>query len=111
MAMSFWKRSNDPSADSASRRRGRSGGDAAVAEEARTVKAEITAQLSKSIKKLLEEHVGHQGPILSSDTANAICNVLEAVFMHGFKGNEFMRQSDAAIFVFHVVVTFLASYF
>lgn len=79
--MSFWKLR---SSDSTLRRRGRSG--EASSEEARGVKAAITAELSKSIKRLLEEHLGHQGPIFSGETANAICNVLEAVFMHGFKG-------------------------
>ena len=84
--MSFWKpRSGGSSGDATSRRRGGRADDAA-AEEARRVKKNLTDELSKAVKKLLEDHLGHQGPILSSETANNICNVLEAIFMHGFKG-------------------------
>ena len=89
--MNFFKRSNDHSSDSASRSRKPRGSDAgatasSVEDAQRVVKTTITTELSKSVKRLLEEHVGHQGPILSSDSANAICSVLEAIFMHGFKG-------------------------
>ncbi|KAI0214974.1 hypothetical protein LSAT2_032985 [Lamellibrachia satsuma] len=64
-------------------------GTSAVAEdEARKhaqIKTSITAHLKMCIKVLQNEYVKTDTPIHSGDSANALCNVQEAIFLHQLK--------------------------
>lgn len=50
------------------------------------IKQNITKELSTAVKKLQQEQqLNSDEPILSTDSANAICNILESIFLHGCK--------------------------
>ncbi|VDI77147.1 Hypothetical predicted protein [Mytilus galloprovincialis] len=51
------------------------------------IKRKISSELSSAIKSLQQEHCSTGEAILSSDTANHVCNILEAVFLHGLKNS------------------------
>ncbi|XP_056007745.1 uncharacterized protein LOC125664377 isoform X3 [Ostrea edulis] len=50
------------------------------------IKQNITAELSTAVKRLQQEQqLNSDEPIRSSDSANAVCNLLESIFLHGCK--------------------------
>ncbi|KAL3861959.1 hypothetical protein ACJMK2_007966 [Sinanodonta woodiana] len=51
------------------------------------IKRNITQELSKAVKVLQKDNVAKTDPVYSSDVANAVCNALEAVFLHGLKSS------------------------
>ncbi|XP_078614989.1 pleckstrin homology domain-containing family M member 1-like isoform X2 [Branchiostoma floridae x Branchiostoma japonicum] len=55
--------------------------------EHRVIKHTLSSQLSRTIKRLQQEHIGSDSAVRSGDHGNAICNVLEAVFLHGLKAS------------------------
>ncbi|XP_064642692.1 uncharacterized protein LOC135497000 isoform X2 [Lineus longissimus] len=55
-----------------------------VAEDSR-IKDNLIEELSRALKAVEKEHIHSEDPIQSSDSVNAMCNVLEAVFLHGLK--------------------------
>ncbi|XP_019647034.1 PREDICTED: pleckstrin homology domain-containing family M member 1-like [Branchiostoma belcheri] len=55
--------------------------------EHRVIKHTLSSQLSRTIKRLQQEHIGSDSAVRSGDHGNAICNVLEAIFLHGLKAS------------------------
>ncbi|XP_021372835.1 pleckstrin homology domain-containing family M member 1-like isoform X2 [Mizuhopecten yessoensis] len=51
------------------------------------VKRAITKELSSSIRTLQREHHRKDEVITSTDQANAVCNILEAIFLHNLKNS------------------------
>ncbi|XP_061189586.1 pleckstrin homology domain-containing family M member 1-like isoform X2 [Saccostrea echinata] len=50
------------------------------------IKQNITKELSSCVKRIQrEQQLNSDGLILSTDSANAICNILESIFLHGCK--------------------------
>ncbi|XP_033731483.1 pleckstrin homology domain-containing family M member 1-like, partial [Pecten maximus] len=51
------------------------------------IKRSITKELSSSIRTLQREHHRTDEVITSTDKANAVCNILEAIFLHNLKNS------------------------
>ncbi|XP_069114407.1 pleckstrin homology domain-containing family M member 1-like isoform X2 [Argopecten irradians] len=51
------------------------------------IKRNITKELSSSIRTLQREHHRKDEAISSTDRANAVCNILEAIFLHNLKNS------------------------
>ncbi|KAL5015453.1 hypothetical protein ScPMuIL_009723 [Solemya velum] len=51
------------------------------------IKKNITREFGRTLKKLQTENIDTDGPVRSSDSANTICGILEAVFLHGLKNS------------------------
>ncbi|XP_038077446.1 uncharacterized protein LOC119745278 isoform X2 [Patiria miniata] len=50
-----------------------------------SLKHYLSRELSSSIKKLQKDHISSDSAIRSGETANKICNLIEAVFLHHLK--------------------------
>ncbi|ELT95863.1 hypothetical protein CAPTEDRAFT_223563 [Capitella teleta] len=55
-----------------------------LAKEGR-IKLNLTTVLKSAVQDLQKVFIGCDTPIPSTDSANAVCNILEAVFLHGLK--------------------------
>ncbi|XP_033122489.1 run domain Beclin-1-interacting and cysteine-rich domain-containing protein-like isoform X2 [Anneissia japonica] len=49
------------------------------------IKQLLSEEIAAATKKLQKDHIGTDSAIRSGDTANRICNVLEAIFLHELK--------------------------
>ncbi|XP_050411842.1 run domain Beclin-1-interacting and cysteine-rich domain-containing protein isoform X1 [Patella vulgata] len=49
------------------------------------IKKFLTKEFSVSLKNLQQKYLNDDEPVYSNDAANHLCNVLEAVFLHGLK--------------------------
>ncbi|XP_064610811.1 LOW QUALITY PROTEIN: uncharacterized protein LOC135475013 [Liolophura sinensis] len=66
---------------------GKKGPSSAEVKREADIKKNITTEFSRALKTLQREHINSSDPIFSDDLANSVCNVLEAVFLHGLKGS------------------------
>ncbi|XP_070561558.1 pleckstrin homology domain-containing family M member 1-like isoform X3 [Ptychodera flava] len=49
------------------------------------IRKNLTRELSRVIKKIQHDHISSDSAVRSGDTANAVCNVIEAIFLHGLR--------------------------
>ncbi|XP_074655297.1 pleckstrin homology domain-containing family M member 1-like isoform X2 [Tubulanus polymorphus] len=61
--------------------------------KARIVKANLVEHLGQALQLMQMNHIQSEDPIYSGDSANAVCNVLEAIFLHEIKEQSFNFSS------------------
>ncbi|XP_077984028.1 pleckstrin homology domain-containing family M member 1-like isoform X2 [Glandiceps talaboti] len=49
------------------------------------VKKNLSKELSRVIKKIQQHHISSDSAVRSGDSANAVCNIIEAIFLHGLR--------------------------
>ncbi|XP_077870353.1 pleckstrin homology domain-containing family M member 1-like [Saccoglossus kowalevskii] len=49
------------------------------------IRRNLSKELSRVVKKIQHDHISSDSAIRSGDAANAVCHVIEAIFLHGLK--------------------------